>query len=118
MPITQLTSNGLGHNIAWRAGQGTGTACDVANFNGLPNSGQSIVVINTGATPGTVSIVVTRAVDGRTLSDYSILNDIGGALAATSTYVVGLPNIVDYGTTVTLKATNASTTFAVYSVSP
>jgi hypothetical protein len=118
MPLTAIASTGLGHNVAWRAGQGTGTACDVANFNAIPNSGQSIVVINTGATPGLVSIVVQRTVDGKTIADYSILNDIGGALAATSTYVVGLPNIVDYGTTVTLKATNASTTFAVYSVAP
>lgn len=117
MPVTALTPIALGHNKAQNVTAGA-VVCDVANFNGAPNGGQTIVVITTGATPGTVSAVVGRAVDGFTPADVPILDQAGGALAASSTYVLGLGSIADYGVTVTLKATNASTKFTVLNVAP
>lgn len=115
MPVTALTPVALGHNVARDTTVG-GVTADTSNFNGAPNNGQTIVVITTGATPGTVSAVVSRTVDGLTLSDVAILDQAGSALGANKTYVLGLGAPADYGTTVTLKATNALTKFTVYNV--
>lgn len=117
MAATAIAATALGHNVARDTTVG-GTTVDTSNFNIVPNSGTTVVVITTGATPGTVSIVVSRTVDGLVLSDVSVLNEAAGALGANKTYVLGLGSPADYGTQVTLKATNASTKFTVYAVAP
>jgi hypothetical protein len=115
MPVTSLTASNLGHLRAQNAAVG-GTTADTVNFNGAPNSGYTIVIITTGATPGTVSISFARSVDGVLPADVAILDQAGSALAASSTYVLGLGNPNDYGGTVTMKATNAGTKFTVLNI--
>ena len=110
MAVTPLTNLvGLGHNVAFDVSVGT-QAADTVNFNSVGNNGRLALIITTGATPGTVSVVITRGVDGKAVADYSILNSAGGALAANKTYLVGIGAPSDYGDTLTVKATQATTT--------
>lgn len=109
MAVTPLTNLvGLGHNVAYDVSL-LGQTADTANFNSVGNNGRLTLIVIMGATPGTVSVVVTRGVDGKTIADYSILDSAGAALAANKTYLIGIGAPSDYGDTVTLKATQATT---------
>jgi hypothetical protein len=115
MPVTALTASALVHNKAQNVTVG-GTTADTVNFNSAPNTGATIVIIQTGATPGTVAVSFARSVDGVTPADVNILDQAGGALAASSTYVLELGGVGDYGNPVTIKATQATTKFTVLNV--
>jgi hypothetical protein len=115
MPLTALTPSALIHNKAQNVTVG-GTTADTANFNSAPNTGSTIVIIQTGATAGTVSVAFARGIDGVIPADVPILDQGGGALANNSNYVVALGNTADYGSTVTIKATQATTKFTVMNV--
>jgi hypothetical protein len=115
MPLTALTPSALIHNKAQNVTVG-GTTADTANFNSAPNIGTTIVIIQTGATAGTVAVSFARGIDGVTPSDVNILDQGGSALANNSNYVLALGNIVDYGNPVTIKATQATTKFTVMNV--
>jgi|ERR1051326_6512335 hypothetical protein len=109
MAVTPLTNLvGLGHNVAYDVSL-NGQTADTANFNSVGNNGRLALIITTGATPGTVSVVVTRTVDGKVVADYSILDSAGAALGANKTYLVGVGAPSDYGDTLTIKATQATT---------
>lgn len=108
MPATAINAVGLSNNVALEATT-IGATADTTNFNSFPNNGRTIVIIITGATPGTVSMVVTGTVDGKTVADVPVLDGAGGALAASKTYIMRVGKPVDYGDIVTIKATNAST---------
>lgn len=109
MAVTPLTNVvGLGHNVAYDISL-NGQTADIVNFNSAPNNGRLALVITTGTTPGTVSVVVTRGVDGKTIADFTVLDSAGAALAASKTYLVGIGSPTDYGDTVTIKATQATT---------
>lgn len=108
MPATAINAVGLSNNVAPDIST-LGATADTVNFNSFPNNGRTLVLISTGATPGTVSIVVTGTVDGRTVTDVPVLDGVGGALAANKTYIFRVGKPADYGDVVTIKATNAST---------
>jgi len=112
MAVTPVAAVGLGRNRAFDTS--LGVVVDVANFNSFANNGRTFLVIQTGATPGTVSYVVSRKVDGKTVADVNVLDSAGAALAASKTYVVGVGGAADYGDIVTVKATNASTKIMVF----
>src|SRR5438309_10726034 len=111
MAVTPLTNLvGLGHNVAYDLSL-NGQLVDIVNFNSVGNNGRLGLLIVTGATPGTVSVSITRSVDGKTVADYTILDSAGAALAGSKPYLVGIGAPSDYGDTVTVKATNALTKF-------
>lgn len=112
MAVTPLTASGVSHNRAFDTS--AGVAADITNFNSFPNNGRTFLIIQTGATPGTVSLVVSRKVDGKTVADVSVLDSAGAALAASKTYIVGIGSAADYGDVVTVKATQATTKFMVF----
>lgn len=115
MALTALPAASLVHNKAQNAVVG-GTAADTVNFNSAPNNGRTIVIIQTGATPGTVAVGFGRTVDGVAPADVNVLDQAGGALAANATYVLLLGSTSDYGSSVTLKASQATTKFTVLSI--
>jgi hypothetical protein len=109
---TALGSIALAHNVALDLS--AGTTADIVNNNTVPNNGRTILVVNTGATPGTVKLSLTATIDSQTVPDVTVLDNLGGALAATKTYVVPLGSIHDYGNAVTVKCTQATTKLAAY----
>lgn len=115
MPITALAASALVHNKAQNVTVG-GTTADTANFNSAPNIGSTIVIIQTGATAGTVALSFAQGVDGVVPADVNVLDQAGSALAASSTYVLALGNTTAYGNPVTIKATQATTKFTVLHV--
>lgn len=115
MPVTALSAAALVHNKAQNVTVG-GTTADTANFNSAPNTGSTIVIIQTGATPGTVAVSFAGTVDGVAPADVNILDQAGAALAASSNYVLALGSLAAYGNPVTIKATQATTKFTVLHV--
>lgn len=115
MPVTALTATALVHNKAQDTTVG-GTVADTSNFNSCPNIGQTIVIITTGATPGTVAVSFAQGVDGVLPADVSILDQAGSALGANKTYVLALGNTTAYGNPVTIKGSQATTKFTVMHV--
>lgn len=112
MAVTPVAAVGLSRNRAFDTS--LGTLVDITNFNSFANNGRTILVIQTGATPGTVSVVVSRKVDGKTVSDVVILDSAGAALAANKVYLCGVGGAADYGDIVTIKASNALTKVMVF----
>jgi hypothetical protein len=112
MAATALGSTALTHNVALDLS--AGTTADIVNNNSVPNNGRTILVVNTGATPGTVKLAIVDTPDGQAVPDVNVLDNLGGALAATKTYVVPLGSIKYYGNAVTVKCTQATTKLAAY----
>jgi len=114
MAVTPLNAAGISRNKAFDSS--TGAAADPTNFNSFPNNGKTFLVITTGATPGTVSLAVSRKVDGKSVADVPVLDTAGAALAASKTYIVGIGSAADYGDIVTVKATQNTTKILVFQV--
>lgn len=115
MPVTALSASALVHNKAQDTSVG-GTTADTVNFNSAPNTGNTIVIITTGATPGTVAVSFSASLDGVTPSDVNILDQAGAALGANKSYVLQLGSVAVYGNPVTIKATQSTTKFTVLNV--
>lgn len=112
MAATALGSTALVHNVA--VDLSAGTVADTANNNTVPNNGRSILIINTGAVPGTVKLAVVGTVDGQAVPDVNILDNTGAALAANKTYVIPLGSVHAYGNAVTVKCSQNTTKVAAY----
>lgn len=113
MPAVPVTAVSLSPNVAYDLS--LGTTVDTSQGNSMPNNGRTMVIIQTGATPGTVSeTIVAKDVLGRTVATYTILDSAGAALAASKTYLVLLSGSTVLGDTTTLTATNASTKLMVF----
>lgn len=109
MPATAIPARAVGRNVAQDIAV-LATAADTSNFNSFPNNGRTVVAITTGATPGTVNMVISKPdAEGRVVADVNVLDHLGGALAANKTYIVGVGGPAAYGDIVTIKANQATT---------
>jgi hypothetical protein len=87
---------------------GTPTAGDTTG-NTIPNSGGKTVIYieNTGATPRTLGVSISRTVQGQAVSAFSF------AVAANAKYLYVLGPAGDFGQTVTVTPSHADVAFKV-----
>lgn len=112
MPATPVVVTSLKRNVA--VDSIAGVTADITNGNAVPNNGSTLLVIQTGATPGTVHVSYAGSVDGAVPTDLNVLDPSGGALVATKTYLVPLGSIAAYGNSVKVTASVATTKIAAY----
>lgn len=109
---TPITATALKHNVALDAS--AGVTADITNGNSVPNNGSTLLVVQTGATPGTVHISYVGTVDGATPADLNVLDTGDAPLAASKSYLVPLGSVADYGNQVKVTCSQATTKLAAY----
>jgi hypothetical protein len=109
---TPIAATSLKHNVA--IDLSVGATADITNGNSVPNNGNTLLVVTTGATPGTVHISYAGSVDGAVPADYNVLDTAGAALAASKTYGIPLGSIAAYGNSVKVTCSQATTKLAAY----
>lgn len=109
---TPIVTTSLKHNV----GLDTiaGVTADITNGNAVPNNGSTLLLVQTGTTPGTVHIAYVGSVDGAVPTDVNVLDPSGSALAASKSYLIPLGNVSAYGNSVKVTCSQATTKLAAY----
>lgn len=109
--MAALTATTLTHTtpVTWPATPGV--AADTTNGDTIPNGGSTILVMNnTAASPGTVTVITTSTVDGLPVNDRVF------TVPATTIQLVKLGPVSVYGTTTRVDCSASTLRVAAYAV--
>lgn len=109
--MAALTATNLTHTtpVTWPATPGV--AADTTNGDTIPNGGSTILVMNnTAASSGTVTVVTTSTVDGLPVNDRVF------TVPATTIQLVKLGPVSVYGTSTRVDCSAATLRVAAYAV--